>query len=257
MQEYTNANHSSVSSEKNIPSNHFVYNDSIVRLFMSATVFWSIFASGFGIISGLLLTIPALFGNLHQELQPFASFARFSPLQDSVAIFAFVGNAVFSAVYFSTQRLCKIRLWSNALAYVHFAVWQLIIVVISVASLLGHTQSGLIANAPWPIAVAIAFVWIFAYGLNIFMTILKRRERYLYVSLWFYLASIIAVGLNQIANCCVAPTDWLHSESLLAGMQAAWRQSWYEYNLVAFGLIMPFLGIMYYYLPKAADRPLY
>ncbi len=257
MPEYTNATDSSVSAEKNIPSEHFVYNDSIVRLFMSATVFWSIFAVVFGIISGLLLTIPSLFGNLNEELQSSASFARFSPLQDSVALFAFVGNAVYSAVYFSTQRLCKVRLWSNTLAYVHFAVWQLILVSVTVASLLGHTQGGLIATAPWPIAVAIALVWIFSYGLNIFMTILKRRERYLYVSLWFYLASIIAVGLNQVANCCVAPTDWLHSESLLAGMQAAWRQSWYEYNLVAFGLIMPFLGIMYYYLSKAADRPLY
>lgn len=245
------------SSEKSSDLPVFTYDDGVVRLFLNATVVWGILASASGALAALLLSMPTLFGSLQESLQPAVTFARLNSLNVNSLFFAFAGNAIFAGVYYSTQRLCKTPLWSGALAAIHFVAWQCILVAMMIALLLGYSQGRSISGLAWPIQIASAISWVFCFGINIVMTIVKRCERYMYVSLWFYLASVIVVGILELSNCFVIPMGWRQSVPLFAGVQDALVQSWYSENLVAFFATMPLIGMMYYFLPKAVDRPLY
>jgi len=235
----------------------FTYQDSVVRLFLLATVGWGIVCIALGLVSNLLLTKPTLFENLRIDLQPYVTFAKFNALQSNLTLFAFAANAVFTGVYYSLQRLCKVSLWNSAMAFVHFIAWQVLMISVAVSLVQGYSKGRLILGVPWPIEIGIAAVWVLFFGLNVVMTMMNRRERYLYVSLWFYLASIVTVGLMLVSNCIdVLVGDW-SSVSLFAGVQDAVRQSWFSNGIVSFLVTIPFLGFVYYFVPKSVDRPLF
>jgi cytochrome c oxidase cbb3-type subunit I/II len=228
------------------------YDDKIVRAFALVTLIWGLVAMAVGLYIALELTLPAL--NLGFT---YTSFGRLRPLHTNAAIFAFAGNAIFAAVYYSTQRLCKARMWSDKLSWLHFWGWQAIIVAAAITLPLGFTQGKEYAELEWPIDIAIAVVWLGFFGLNFFMTLAHRRERHLYVALWFYIATIITVAILHVFNNLVVPVGLFKSYSIYAGAQDAMMQWWYGHNAVAFFLTTPFLGLMYYFLPKAAQRPVF
>ncbi len=230
----------------------FSYDDGIVRMFVAATIVWGIVGTLAGLIVAVLLILPWLSFGI-QEL----SFARLRPLHTNAAIFAFAGNAVFAAVYYSTQRLCKARMWSDTLSRLHFWGWQAIIVAAALTIPFGITQGKEYAELEWPIDLAIAVVWLVIFGGNFLMTLVYRRERHMYVALWFYIATIVTVAVLHVFNNLVVPTSLFHSYSIYAGVQDAFMQWWYGHNAVAFFLTTPFLGLMYYFLPKAAERPVF
>ncbi|MEZ6095461.1 MAG: cytochrome-c oxidase, cbb3-type subunit I [Pirellulaceae bacterium] len=236
------------SQDKHLDS--FTYNESIVRMFMLATLVWGIVGTLAGLLVAIILVLPEM------TILPQLSFARLRPLHTNAAIFAFAGNAIFAAVYYSTQRLCKARMWSDFLGQVHFWGWQLIIVSAALTLPFGITQSREYAELVWPIDIAIALVWV-VFGANFFMTLVKRRERHMYVALWFYIATIVTVAILHIFNNLAVPYNWFASFPIYAGVQDAMMQWWYGHNAVAFFLTTPFLGLMYYFLPKAAERPVF
>ncbi|XZE54336.1 cytochrome-c oxidase, cbb3-type subunit I [Planctomycetaceae bacterium SH139] len=234
----------------------FSYDDGITRMFATATLLWALVATLVGLLVALLLVLPKLFYELGW-IAEYLSFGRLRPLHTNAAIFAFAGNAIFAAVYYSTQRLCKARMWSDTLSKLHFWGWQAIIVAAAITLPLGITQSKEYAELEWPIDLAIAVVWLGFFGVNFFMTLIKRRERHMYVALWFYIATLVTVTVLHVFNNLVVPIGWGKSYSLYAGVQDAFMQWWYGHNAVAFFLTTPFLGLMYYFLPKAADRPVF
>ncbi|WBL26983.1 cytochrome-c oxidase, cbb3-type subunit I [Zunongwangia sp. HGR-M22] len=229
----------------------FYYDNKVVRKFINATIFWGII----GMTVGLLLAFMFLFPNLTDGIS-WLSFGRLRPLHTNAVIFAFVGNAIFAGVYYSTQRLLKARMWSDALSNFNFWGWQAIIVAAAITLPLGYTTSKEYAELEWPIDIAIALVWV-AFGANLIGTILKRRQRHLYVAIWFYLATFVTVAVLHIVNSVEIPVSALKSYSVYAGVQDALVQWWYGHNAVAFFLTTPFLGLMYYFVPKAANRPVY
>ena len=229
----------------------FVYNDAIVRAFLLVTILWGVVAFLVGLIVAMQLAWPKL--NLGLSL---TSFGRLRPLHTNAAIFAFAGNGVFAAIYHTTQRLCKARLFSNALSWFHFWGWQLIIVAAAVTLPLGFSTGKEYAELEWPIDLAIAVVWV-AFAINFFGTVACRRERHMYVALWFYIATIVTIPILHIFNSLEVPAGALKSYPVYAGVQDAFMQWWYGHNAVGFMLTTPFLGLMYYYLPKAAGRPVY
>ncbi|HSI35047.1 MAG TPA: cytochrome-c oxidase, cbb3-type subunit I [Tepidisphaeraceae bacterium] len=230
----------------------FVYDDAIVRKFLVAMYAWGVVAFLVGIVVALLLVFPALtFG------QPWLSFGRLRPLHTNAAIFAFAGNAIFAAIYYSTQRLCKARMYSDRLSSLHFWGWQLVILLAAVTLPLGISQSKEYAELEWPIDLLIAVVWVGFFGVNFFGTLARRRERHMYVALWFYIATIVTVAILHVFNNLVVPAGLLKSYPIYAGVQDAFMQWWYGHNAVAFFLTTPFLGLMYYFLPKAAERPVF
>jgi cytochrome c oxidase cbb3-type subunit I/II len=228
----------------------FSYDDQIIRMFALATLIWGLVGTLAGVLVAVLLVKP------EWSFTEYVSFGRLRPLHTNAAIFAFAGNAVFSAVYYSTQRLCKARMWSDLLSRFHFWGWQLIIVAAAVTLPLGITQSKEYAELEWPIDIAIALVWV-GFGVNFMMTLMNRRERHMYVALWFYIATIVTVAILHIFNNLVVPTGLFKSYPIYAGVQDAMMQWWYGHNAVAFFLTTPFLGLMYYFLPKAAGRPVF
>ncbi len=230
----------------------FSYDDAIVRMFSLATVVWAVVALLVGLVVALELVLPQLSAGLE-----FLAFGRIRPLHTNAAIFAFAGNAVFAAVYYSTQRLCKARMFSDLLSRLHFWGWQAIIVAAAATLPFGITQSKEYAELEWPIDLAIAVVWLGFFGVNFFMTLLRRRERHLYVALWFYIATIVTVTVLHVFNNLVVPLGLFKSIPIYAGVQDAFMQWWYAHNAVAFFLTTPFLGLMYYFLPKAAERPVF
>ncbi|MEO1526761.1 MAG: cytochrome-c oxidase, cbb3-type subunit I [Planctomycetota bacterium] len=232
----------------------FSYDDDIVRKFLTATILWGLVGTLAGLVVAILLVLPSLTSGL-----PWLSFGRLRPLHTNAAIFAFAGNGIFAAIYYSTQRLCKTRMWSDTLSRIHFWGWQLIIVAAAVTLPLGITQSKEYAELEWPIDIAIAVIWLFVFGGNFLMTLVHRRERHMYVALWFYIATIVTVALLHVFNNLVVPIggSTLASYSIYAGVQDAFMQWWYGHNAVAFFLTTPFLGLMYYFLPKAAERPVF
>lgn len=234
----------------------FSYDDSITRMFATATLVWGVVGTLAGLLVALLLVLPQLFYSLGW-VGEYLTFGRLRPLHTNAAIFAFAGNAVFAAVYYSTQRLCKARMWSDTLGRLHFWGWQLIIVAAAMTLPLGITQSKEYAELEWPIDVAIAVVWLGFFGLNFMMTLIHRRERHMYVALWFYIATIVTVTVLHVFNNLVVPSGLWKSYSVYAGVQDAFMQWWYGHNAVAFFLTTPFLGLMYYFLPKAAERPVF
>ena len=247
----------------------FIYDDAIVRKFLGATVVWGLVAFLVGIVIALELVVPSIIGyTTSSGSQPFAflgfltnieflSFGRLRPLHTNAAIFAFAGNGIFAGIYYSTQRLCKARMWSDTLSGLHFWGWQLVIVCAAITLPLGFTQGKEYAELEWPVDLLIAVVWLGFFGTNFFMTLKHRRERHMYVALWFYIATIVTVTMLHVANSMAIPAGWLKSYSVYAGVQDAMMQWWYGHNAVAFFLTTPFLGLMYYFLPKAAERPVY
>jgi cytochrome c oxidase cbb3-type subunit I/II len=229
----------------------FYYDNKIVKKFLYASIIFGLV----GMLVGLLLAVFFLFPNLTDGIS-FLSFGRLRPLHTNAVIFAFVGNAMFAGVYYSLQRLLKARMFSNFLSNLHFWGWQLIIVSAAITLPLGYTTSKEYAELEWPIDIAIALIWV-AFGINMIGTILKRRERHLYVAIWFYIATFVTVAVLHIFNSLELPVSALKSYSVYAGVQDALVQWWYGHNAVAFFLTTPFLGMMYYFVPKAANRPVY
>jgi cytochrome c oxidase cbb3-type subunit I/II len=229
----------------------FYYDNKIVKKFIYASIVFGLV----GMLVGLILAILFLFPNLTDGIS-FLSFGRLRPLHTNAVIFAFVGNAMFAGVYYSLQRLLKARMFSNFLSNLHFWGWQLIIVAAAITLPLGYSTSKEYAELEWPIDIAIALIWV-AFGINMIGTILKRRERHLYVAIWFYIATFVTVAVLHIFNSLELPVSALKSYSVYAGVQDALVQWWYGHNAVAFFLTTPFLGMMYYFVPKAANRPVY
>ncbi|WP_299215272.1 cytochrome-c oxidase, cbb3-type subunit I [uncultured Aquimarina sp.] len=229
----------------------FYYDNKIVKKFLYATLLWGIV----GMSVGLLLAFMFLFPNLTDGIS-WLSFGRLRPLHTNAVIFAFVGNAIFAGVYYSTQRLLKTRMFNDTLSNINFWCWQLIIVGAAITLPLGYTSSKEYAELEWPFDIAIAVIWV-VFGWNLIGTILKRRQRHLYVAIWFYLATVVTVAVLHIFNSLALPVSALKSYSVYAGVQDALVQWWYGHNAVAFFLTTPFLGLMYYFVPKAANRPVY
>ncbi len=234
------------------PMEKFVYDDAIVRKFMLAMLVWGFVGMLVGLIIALQLAVPQL--NFGLE---FLGYGRLRPLHTNAVIFAFAGNAIFTGVYYSTQRLCKTRMWSDTLSNLHFWGWQAIIVSAALTLPLGITSGKEYAELEWPIDIAIALVWLGCFGVNFTMTLIKRRERHMYVALWFYIASLVTVTVLHVFNSLEMPASLFKSYSVYAGVQDAFMQWWYGHNAVAFFLTTPFLGMMYYFVPKAADKPVY
>ncbi len=233
------------------PLERFAYDNKIVRNFLVATLVWGLI----GFLVGLTIALQLVFPDLNADL-PWLTFGRLRALHTNGAIFAFAGNAIFTGVYYSLQRLLKARMASDVLSKIHFWGWQLIILSAVVTLPLGFTTSKEYAELEWPIDIAIALVWV-VFGVNMIWTILKRREEHLYVAIWFYLATFVTVAVLHIFNSLELPVSALKSYSVYAGVQDALVQWWYGHNAVAFFLTTPFLGMMYYFLPKAVDRPVY
>ncbi|MFN8325830.1 MAG: cytochrome-c oxidase, cbb3-type subunit I [Flavobacteriaceae bacterium] len=229
----------------------FQYDNKIVRNFIYASIVFGIV----GMLVGLILAFMFLFPNITSGI-PFLSFGRLRPLHTNAVIFAFVGNAMFAGVYYSMQRLLKARMFSDFLSKLHFWGWQLIIVAAAITLPLGYTTSKEYAELEWPIDIAIALIWV-VFGINMIGTIIKRRERHIYVAIWFYIATFVTVAVLHIFNSLELPVSGLKSYSVYAGVQDALVQWWYGHNAVAFFLTTPFLGLMYYFVPKAANRPVY
>ncbi len=229
----------------------FYYDNKIVRNFGLATMIWGIIGMAVGLLIAMQLFQPALNAGT-----PYTTFGRIRPLHTNAVIFAFVGNAIFMGVYHSLQRLCKARMFSDALSKIHFWGWQLIILSAVITLPLGLTTSHEYAELEWPIDIAITLIWV-VFGINMFGTIMRRRERHLYVAIWFYIATFVTVAVLHIVNSFELPVSAFKSYYLYAGVQDALVQWWYGHNAVAFFLTTPFLGLMYYYLPKMANRPVY
>ncbi len=229
----------------------FYYDNKIVKNFTIATIFWGVIAFLVGLTIASQLVWPALNFNTS-----WLTFGRIRAIHTSAAIFAFAGNAIFAGVYYSLQRLLKARMASDLLSKIHFWGWQLIIVLVAVTLALGYTSSKEYAEHEWPIDILIAVVWVI-FGVNMIWTILKRRERHLYVAIWFYIATFITVAVLHIFNNLELPVSMWKSYSVYAGVQDALMQWWYGHNAVAFFLTTPFLGLMYYFVPKAVNRPVY
>lgn len=227
------------------------YDNTIVRNFAYATAFWGVI----GMIVGLYAALQMVWPALSFDWAP-TTFGRIRPVHTNAIIFAFVGNGIFMGVYYSLQRLCKARMWNDMLSKVHFWGWQLIIVAAAVTLLMGYTQGKEYAELEWPIDIAITLIWV-VFGLNMMMTIINRKEKTLYVAIWFYIATWVTVAMLHIVNSFAMPMDFMNSYSWYAGVQDALVQWWYGHNAVAFFLTTPYLGLMYYYLPKAANRPIY
>jgi cytochrome c oxidase cbb3-type subunit I/II len=229
----------------------FYYDNTIVRKFGMATVIFGIV----GMLVGLLVALQLAFPVLNFGIE-YTSFGRLRPLHTNAIIFAFVGNSIFMGVYYALQRLLKARLYSDLLGNIHFWGWQLIILAAAITLPLGMTTGKEYAELEWPIDIAITLIWV-VFGINMFGTIFKRRERHLYVAIWFFIATWIAIALLHIVNSMAYPISLSKSYPLYAGVQDALVQWWYGHNAVAFFLTTPILGLMYYYLPKAANRPVY
>ena len=225
------------------------YDDAIVRKFVTATIVWGAVGMLVGLWCALQLAAPRL------NIGPYFTFGRLRPLHTNAVIFAFAGNGMFAAIYYSSQRLLKARAL-RTLSAIHFWGWQAIIVAAAITLPLGYTQGKEYAELEWPIDLAIAVVWV-TFAVSFFAMVRNRREKHLYVALWFYIATIVTVAILHIFNNLVVPAGLFKSYSIYAGVQDAFMQWWYGHNAVAFILTTPFLGLMYYFLPKAAERPVF
>jgi cytochrome c oxidase cbb3-type subunit I/II len=228
----------------------FSYDNRIVKLFLIATITWGIIGMLVGLTAALQLVWPEL------NFTSWLSFGRIRPLHTNAVIFAFVGNGIFAGVYYSLQRLLKARMFSDLLSNLNFWGWQLIILSAVLTLPFGYTTGKEYAELEWPIDIAITLMWV-VFGVNMFGTILKRRVKHMYVAIWFYIATFVTVAVLHIVNSFEMPVDILKSYSWYAGVQDALVQWWYGHNAVAFFLTTPYLGLMYYFIPKAANRPVY
>lgn len=241
------------------------YDDGSVRKFMIASIAWGIIGMLVGVIAATQLSWWQMngkfletitFGLFKAEGLSYITFGRIRPLHTNAVIFAFVGNMMFAGVYYSTQRLCKTRTASDLLSKIHFWGWQAIILGAAITLPAGLTRGKEYAELIWPLNIAVVAMWVI-FGVNFFWTLAKRNEPSLYVSLWFYIATIVTIAMLYIVNHLSLPTSLVHSYPIFGGVQDALVQWWYGHNAVAFFLTTPILGIMYYFVPKAADRPVY
>jgi cytochrome c oxidase cbb3-type subunit I/II len=228
----------------------FAYDNTIVKKFALATVIWGVIGMLVGLLAACQLVWPEL------NLTSWLTFGRIRPLHTNAVIFAFVGNGIFAGVYYSLQRLLKTRMWSDKLSNINFWGWQIIILSAVISLPLGYTSSKEYAELEWPIDIAITLLWV-VFGWNMMATIIKRRVQHLYVAIWFYIATFVTVAVLHIVNSFEMPVHFMKSYSAFAGVQDALVQWWYGHNAVAFFLTTPYLGLMYYFVPKAADRPVY
>ena len=229
----------------------FQYDNKIVKMFAYATILWALV----GMLAGLVAALQLVWPMFNFEL-PYTTFGRVRPIHTNAIIFAFVGNGIFMGVYYSLQRLLKARMFSDLLSKIHFWGWQLIIVLAAATLVMGYTTGKEYAELEWPIDILITLVWV-VFGWNMFGTIIRRRERHLYVAIWFYIATLVTVAMLHIVNSIEIPVSFWKSYSWYAGVQDALVQWWYGHNAVAFFLTTPYLGLMYYFLPKIAQRPVY
>ncbi len=234
----------------------FYYDNKIVKLFFWATVLWGVV----GMLVGLMVAFLFLYPNYLTFAGDISwlSFGRLRPLHTNAAIFAFVGNGFFLGMYYSMQRLLKTRMFSDFLGRVHFWGWQLIIVLAAITLPLGYTSTKEYAELEWPIDILVTLVWV-VMGINMIGTLLKRRQRHIYVAIWFYISTFVTIAMLYIFNNLELPVSLtgMKSYSVYAGVQDALVQWWYGHNAVAFFLTTPMLGLMYYFVPKAANRPIY
>lgn len=236
---------------RNAQFQKIVYDDKVVKKFILATIVWA----GVAFLVGLLAALQLSYWKFNLNLE-WLTFGRLRPLHTNAAIFAFAGNAIFASIYYSTQRLCKTRMFSDVLSNIHFWGWQLIIVGAAITLPLGLSQAKEYAELEWPLDIAIAVVWVL-FAVNFFGTLARRREKHMYVALWFYIATIITVAVLHIINSIEIPVAFMQSYPVWAGIQDALVQWWYGHNAVAFVLTTPFLGLMYYFVPKVVNRPIY
>ncbi|HIX53856.1 MAG TPA: cytochrome-c oxidase, cbb3-type subunit I [Candidatus Sphingobacterium stercoripullorum] len=230
---------------------NFNYDNKIVRDFGIATIVWGLV----GMTVGLLVAVQLVWPFMNFELQ-YTTFGRIRPLHTNAVIFAFVGNAIFMGAYYSMQRVLKARMFNDTLSKIHFWGWQLIILAAAITLPLGFTSSHEYAELEWPIDIAVVIIWV-VFGINMFGTIAKRRERHMYVAVWFYIATFVTIAVLYIVNSIQIPVSLFKSYYVYSGVQDALVQWWYGHNAVAFFLTTPFLGLMYYFLPKMANRPVY
>jgi cytochrome c oxidase cbb3-type subunit I/II len=229
----------------------FSYDNKIVKYFAIATSVWGVI----GMLVGLTIACQLVWPSLNFGIS-FTTFGRIRPLHTNAVIFAFVGNGLFAGIYYSLQRLLKARMYSDLLSQINFWGWQLIILSAVITLPLGLSSSKEYAELEWPIDIAITIIWV-VFGWNLFATIIKRREQHLYVAIWFYIATFVTVAVLHLVNSFEIPVSAFKSYSWYAGVQDALVQWWYGHNAVAFFLTTPYLGLMYYFIPKAANRPVY
>ncbi|WP_185882582.1 cytochrome-c oxidase, cbb3-type subunit I [Blattabacterium cuenoti] len=240
----------------------FYYNNIIVKAFLYATIFWGFIGLLAGLFIALLLIMPTipelLLGNKLQYSQGIMGFGRWRMLHTTTAIFAFIGNVIFTGTYYSIQRLLKTRIYSDYLSWIHFFGWQIFILSSWVTFLLGINTSKEYSEHEWPIDILIFIIWL-VYGINMIGTILNRQIQHLYVSIWFFLGTWVAVAMLHVFNNLELPIELLSfkSYSIYAGVQDALMQWWYGHNAVAFILTTPILGLMYYFVPKASNQPVF
>ncbi|MCD6023256.1 MAG: cbb3-type cytochrome c oxidase subunit [Fibrobacteria bacterium] len=227
------------------------FDDKIVRMFLFATLFWGLV----GMSVGVLLALQLADWRFNFEI-PWLTFGRLRPVHTNAVIFAFAGNAIFCGVYYSSQRLLKARLFSDLVSRIHFWGWQLIIVLAACSFVMGITTGKEYAELEWPLDLMVAVIWLL-FAFNFFATLARRREKHIYVALWFYIGTIITITVLHVVNSLAIPVSLTKSYPIYAGVQDALVQWWYGHNAVGFFLTTPFLGLMYYFVPKAAERPIY
>jgi len=234
---------------KNTPAT--TYNDTVVRQFSIMAVVWGVV----GMLVGVIIAAQLVWPELNLGL-PWTSFGRLRPLHTNAVIFAFGGSTLFATSYYVVQRTCHARLFCGRLAAFTFWGWQAVILAAAISLPLGYTTGKEYAELEWPIDILITLVWV-SYAIVFFGTISQRKVKHIYVANWFYGAFIIAVALLHVVNSAEMPASFMKSYSAYAGVQDAMVQWWYGHNAVGFFLTAGFLGIMYYFVPKQAERPVY
>ena len=228
-----------------------VYDDDIVKKFVLAALLWG----AVGMLVGVWLALELAWWPANTSL-PYLSFGRLRPLHTNAVIFAFTGNGLFAGIYYSMQRLLKTRMFNDTLSQINFWGWQAIIVSAAITLPLGLTQGKEYAELIWPIDIAIAVVWVL-FAVNFFGTIAIRKVKHLYVAIWFYMSMVITIAVLHIFNNLSVPATLARSYPIYAGLTDGLVQWWYGHNAVGFLLTTPMLGLMYYFLPKAANRPVF
>ncbi|HEY5656593.1 MAG TPA: cytochrome-c oxidase, cbb3-type subunit I [Myxococcota bacterium] len=222
----------------------------VVRGFAISALIWGVVGMAVGLLAALQLAWPEL------NLGPYLHFGRLRPIHTNAVIFGFTLGVVFAGSYYGLQRLCRVRMFSDALSRINLWGWNAIIVAAAISLLAGKTTSKEYAELEWPLDIAIAVVWV-VYAVNFFGTVIKRRERAMYAAIWFWLATVLTIAMLHIFNSLALPVSAWKSYSIYAGIHDANIQWWYGHNAVGFLLTTPILGLMYYFLPKAAGRPIY
>ncbi len=226
------------------------YDMGVVRGFAISALVWGLVGMLVGLLAAAQLAWPEL------NFGPYLHFGRIRPVHTNAVIFGFTLGTVFAGTYYAVQRLCRARMWSDTLSRINLWGWNAIIVAAAVSLLLGKTTSKEYAELEWPLDLAIAVVWV-VYGVNFLGTVAKRREKGMYAAIWFWIATILTIAMLHIVNNLEAPVSWMKSYSLYAGVFDANIQWWYGHNAVGFLLTTPILGLMYYFLPRAANRPIF